>query len=150
MIDYKSMVARFTDSDILKIVADPDVPYHVYVTTLDSDGEEVVNELYLTYPILTVKLVNDSNLTIKLRDTAQVTAYGILMKDIEVLPGQYKIIDTVCATPDDSTYIGIISGDNINTYTVTDLVNCVDYSPNIVMTDMDITKERSCTVTVTA
>lgn len=150
MIDYKSMVARFTDSDILKIVADPDMPYHVYVTTLDSDGEEVVSEIYLTYPILTVKLINNSNLPITLTDTAQVTAYGIYMKNVEVLPGQTKIIDTICATPDGTTYIGIISGTNINTFTVTDLVNCVDYSPNIVMTDMDITKERSCTITVTA
>ena len=151
MTEKNVMTARFTDSDILKVVVDPnDTIGHIYISTLDSDGEEIITDAYLSYPVLNLLISNTKTSDIKSNDISNVAAYGILKENITIKAGEMLEINTILGTLDGSTYAFPITMNNVTTYTVSNLINCVEYGTNIVATDLDITKVRHCDITITA
>ena len=146
---YNSMTARFTDSNILKAIIDNSNERQIAIISLDTDGEEVVTNAYLSYPLLKMEVVNNRTIDVTLDNVSKVAAYGILKEEITIKAGETKIIYSIFGTQDGSTYVFPISGQGVTShYAASNPLNCVIYGDNIVATDLDISKERYCKITV--
>ena len=140
-----NMVARFTDENILKAQLASDNNDEIIVTVLDENGDEV--ECYLTlksYPSMKYKLVNTQN--------AETTVSVFEMVDYRLTNGVYNIpaggtvvADSIFGTQDGTTWMSALQSVD-GTATASELVNCTQYGPYLIITDPS--KDASVTMTI--
>ena len=149
MLEYNSMIARFEDPQIIKLIADNNDPANLCIITLDSDGEEVINTIPKPFPVANVKLVNNSDVEEIPFEYGVMSEFGVIMKVASVKQDPITV-PCMLGTPDGVNYV-LPNTVNIAgvTFTVSDTVNCMEYDGFILMTDMDPDASRSCTITFT-
>lgn len=142
-----SMVARFLNDEIIKAQLDPDNSNVVYVTTLDENGNEVINTLSFDMPKCLITLVNNSSDEVTVWPLLY-GSYGIELKETVLKSGETVTVQSLYGTLDNSTYLTTFTySPSTITQTISDTVNCMEYGGYIVI--VDPTDDSSCTITIT-
>lgn len=142
-----NMVARFTDENILKVGLDPNDNTKIIVTTLDEDGDEVESTLDMKgYPEIEFTVTNNtaSNETVGFNGLVD---DRLTTKMIVIAPGETVKGKGIYGTMDGSTWITQLTILGSSTASLSNLVNCSQYGPYIVITDPS--KDSSVTVSLT-
>lgn len=148
MIENNSMIARFEDPEIIKVILDKDSPNTFKIIKLDNDGEEYSTDIAIGMPMLEVKLVNNSTHDFDF-PLSSLLLYGLLGERYNLKSGETKNGKTLLGTPDGNNYLIPVNTPIGVTFAVTDTVNCTLYSTFIIATDLSLDAPRSCTITFT-